>query len=37
MFDVYCEYLEEEFIGDITIDKLTAELYDKAKAEALRY
>lgn len=37
MFDVYCEYLEEEFIRDITVDNLTAELYNKAKAEALRY
>ena len=37
MFDVYCEYLEEEFIRGIKFDELTAELYDKAKAEALRY
>ena len=35
MFDVYCNYLEDEFIRDITIDDLTEELYEKAIEEAL--
>ena len=35
MFDVWSEYCYYEFIQDITIDKLTEELYEKSKAEAL--
>lgn len=31
MFDVFSNYLFTEFIYDITIDKLTEELYEKAK------
>ena len=34
-FDVWSEYCQYEFITDITIDKLTEELYEKEKAEAL--
>ena len=37
MFDVWSEFCEDEFIRDITIDELTEELYEKAKAEALKY
>lgn len=29
MFDVFCDYSYGEFITDITIDKLTEELYEK--------
>lgn len=31
MFDVWSEYCFDEFIRDITIDKLTEELYEKEK------
>lgn len=29
MFDVFCDYSYDEFIRDISIDKLTEELYEK--------
>lgn len=35
-FDVWSEYCQYEFITDITIDKLTEELYEKAKEKALK-
>lgn len=35
-FDVWSEYCQYEFITDITIDKLTEELYEKEKAKALK-
>ena len=33
MFDVFCDYSYGEFITDITIDKLTEELYEKERKE----
>lgn len=36
MFDVWSEYCFDEFIRDITIDKLTEELYEKEKEYAIR-
>ena len=36
MFDVWCDCCDYDFIIDITIDKLTEELYSKSKEEALR-
>jgi hypothetical protein len=33
MFDVWCELYHDEFIHDITIDKLTEELYNEAICE----
>lgn len=35
MFDVYSEYLEDEFIRDIDIDDLTEDLYKSAKEEVI--
>lgn len=35
-FDVWSEFCQYEFITDITIDKLTEELYEKEKARALK-
>ena len=35
-FDVWCDYCYDEFIRDITIDKLTEELYETAKVEVLK-
>ena len=35
-FDVWSEYCYDEFIRDITIDKLTKEFYNIAKVEALK-
>lgn len=36
MFDVFSVYCYDEFIRDITIDKLTEDLYNKEKAAALK-
>lgn len=36
MFDVFSEFCQYEFITDITIDKLTEELYKKEKARVLK-
>lgn len=36
-FDVWSNYCYYEFITDITIDVLTEELYEKAKARALEH
>ena len=36
-FDVWSDYCYDEFIRDITIDELTEELYEKSKAEALKW
>ena len=33
MFDIWSEYCQYEFITDITIDRLTEEFYEKAKAD----
>ena len=35
MFDVWSNYCYDEFIRDITIDKLTEELYNKEKENAV--
>lgn len=35
MFDVWSDYCDDEFIRDITIDKLTEEFYTKAKDEVM--
>lgn len=35
IFDVYSKYCDYDFIHDVTIDELTEELYEKAKAEVL--
>lgn len=37
MFDVWCDYAYCEFITDITIDKLTDELYKKEKEYAINH
>lgn len=36
-FDVWCNYSLEEFITDITIDKLTPKLYEEEKARHKRF
>lgn len=37
MFDVYSNYVDSEFIRDITINELTEELYKMQKAEYTEY